>query len=41
MYIIGPMDGNEVASETHYFIWKNNFDLNEWLQEGIKILFYL
>ena len=41
MYIIASMDGNKVASETHYFISKNYFDLNEPLQEGIKILFYL
>ena len=35
------MDGNVVASETHYFISKNCFDLNEPLQEGIIILIYI
>ena len=34
------MDGNVVASETHYFIPKYCFDLNEPLQEGIRIFFY-
>ena len=35
------MDGNVFASETSYFIQKNCFDLNEPIQEGIIILFYL
>ena len=35
------MDENIVASETHYFNMMNCFDLNEPLQEGIIILFYL
>ena len=37
--IIASMDGNVVASESHYFIPKNCFDLNEPLQECIVILF--
>ena len=39
--IIAPMDGNVVASETQYIAPKDCFDLNESLQEGIIILFYL
>ena len=39
--IIASMDGNVVASESHYFTPKYYFDLNEPLQEGIIILFYL
>ena len=39
--IIALMDGNVVASESHNFTLKNCFDLNEPLQEGIIILFYL
>ena len=39
--IIAPMDGNVVASKTHYFTPKICFDLNKSLQEGIIILFYL
>ena len=39
--IIASMDGNVVASESHYFTPKYYFDLNESLQEGIIILFYL
>ena len=35
------MDGNIVTSETQYFTPKDCFDLNEPLQEGIIILFYL
>ena len=38
---IAPMDRNVIASETHYFNMMNCFDLNEPLQEGIIILFYL
>ena len=38
MYIVTPMDGNEVASETQYFAPKDCFDLNEQLQKGIKVL---
>ena len=41
MYIVAPMDVNGVASETQYFAPKDWFDLNEPLQEGIIILFYL
>ena len=41
MYIVALMDGNVVTSETHYFISKNCFDLNEPLQEGIIILIYI
>ena len=41
MYVIVAMDKNVVASESHYFALKNCFDLNEPLQEGIIILFYL
>ena len=40
MYIVAPMDGNIVANETQYFA-PDCFDLNEPLQEGIIILFYL
>ena len=39
--IMALMDGNVVASESHYFTPKYCFDLNEPLQEGIIILFYL
>ena len=38
MYVVTPMDGNEVASETQYFAPKDCFDLNEPLQKGIKVL---
>ena len=41
MYIVALMDGDVVASETQYFALKNYFDLNEPLQKGIIILFYL
>ena len=41
MYIIAPMNVNIVTSKTHYFAPKDCFDLNEPLQEGIIILFYL
>ena len=39
--IIASMDENVVASESHNFTPKYCFDLNEPLQEGIIILFYL
>ena len=39
--IIVPMDGNVVASKTHYFTPKNCFDLNGPFQESIIISFYL
>ena len=39
--IIASMDGNVVASESHNFTPKYCFDLNELLQEGIIVLFYL
>ena len=41
MYIVALLDGNVVASETQYIAPKDCFDLNESLEEGIIILFYL
>ena len=41
MYIVAPMNVNGVVGETQYFTPKDCFDLNEPLQEGIIILFYL
>ena len=41
MYIVSLLDGNVVVSETQYFAPKDCFKLNEPLQEGIIIFFYL
>ena len=39
LYIIAPMNGSVVVSETHQVVQRKCFDLNERLQEVTIILF--
>ena len=40
LYIIAPMNGSVVVSETHQVVQRKCLDLNERLQEVTIILFY-